>query len=144
MPRSTIVREAAFVEEAGPPFFCWHHHDAAAPARDLVAVLCPPIGSEYTRSHRSIRHLADRFAAAGIPAIRFDYHGTGDSPGNDLDPDRLAAWRANVVDACARARAWSGRSRVALVGVRLGGTIAALASDSGCVVSGLIAVTSIT
>ncbi len=44
-------------------------------------MLCAPIGSEYTRSHRSLRHLADRFARAGIPAVRFDYHGTGNSPG---------------------------------------------------------------
>ncbi len=91
-------------------------------------MICPPVGSEYTRSHRSLRHLADRLARAGVPALRFDYHGIGDSPGIDLDPDRLGAWKANIRTAIAQARALSGRERVCVVGVRLGATLAALAT----------------
>ena len=91
-------------------------------------MICPPVASEYTRSHRTLRHLCDGLAAAGIPALRFDYHGIGDSPGTDLDPDRLGTWRANIVDAIAHARALTGRERVYVVGLRLGATLAALAS----------------
>lgn len=130
MAPDRITREATYVQDGPWPFFAWRHVDPQAAPRDLVAVLCPPIGSEYTRSHRSVRHLADRFARAGIPAVRFDYHGTGNSPGTDLDPDRVEAWLANIREACRRAREWSGCSRVALVGVRLGGTLAALAAQS--------------
>jgi alpha/beta superfamily hydrolase len=125
-----LVREAAYAK-AGPwPFFAWHHADSHAEATGMVAVVCPPIGSEYTRSHRSLRHLADRLARAGIPAVRFDYHGTGNSPGTDMDPGRVEAWLANIRDACALARERSGCESVCLVGVRLGATLAALASAS--------------
>jgi dienelactone hydrolase len=60
--------------------------------------------------------------------LRFDYHGTGNSAGDDSDPDRVAAWIANVREACVRARAETDRTRVCLVGVRLGATLAALAT----------------
>jgi len=123
-----VRRGAAYVEEGSWPFFAWRHDDPGAPATGLVAVICAPIGSEYTRSHRSIRHLADRLARAGVPSMRFDYHGTGDSPGTDLDSDRVPAWLDNIRTACALARRWSGCERVVLVGVRLGATLAALAS----------------
>ena len=124
-----VERRALYVQEAGDTFFGWYHWSDAAAARDCVAVLCAPIGYEYTRAHRTLRHLADRLARQGIPALRFDYHGIGDSPGSDLDPARLAAWRANVKSAVCRARELSGRKRVCLVGVRLGATLAALVAS---------------
>ena len=108
--------------------FGWYHDAPDAAQADAVAVICPPAGSEYTRSHRTLRHLADRLAAAGIAALRFDYPGAGDSPGSDLDPDRIGAWRAGIAAAIRHARAVSGRERVHLVGVRLGATLAMLAS----------------
>jgi len=123
-----VVRQAAYVTEAAPAFFAWTHHAPDVAPRDAVAVICGPIGSEYTRSHRSLRHLADRLARAGIPAMRFDYHGTGNSPGTDLDPGRVPAWLDNIRAAADEARRWSGRGKVILLGVRLGGTLAALAS----------------
>ena len=121
-----IERRALFAPEPGDAFFGWYHWSDTAAPRDCVAVICPPIGYEYTRAHRTLRHLADRLARIGVPALRFDYHGIGDSPGSDLDPARLAAWRANVKTAVCRARELSGRKRVCLVGVRLGATLAAL------------------
>ena len=130
MEASSVIRHPAFLADAAPAFFAWTHHAPEAPPRGLVAVICGPIGSEYTRCHRSLRHLADRFARAGIPAVRFDYHGTGNSPGTDLDPGRVPAWLANIRDAAAYARRWSGCDRVVLVGVRLGGTLVALASEA--------------
>ncbi len=96
--------------------------------RDCVAVICPPLGHEYVHSHRSVRYLADTLARAGVPALRFDYHGTGDSPGTDLDPGRVTRWLADVRRAIDDARARSGRARVCLIGIRLGATLAALAS----------------
>ena len=128
MVHRDVVRRAAFVPDAASAFFAWTHHAPDVAPRDAVAVVCGPIGSEYTRSHRSLRHLADRLARAGIPAMRFDYHGTGNSPGTDLDPARVASWLANIRDAATEARRWSGREKVILLGVRLGGTLAAMAS----------------
>jgi len=124
---ATIRRTPSYIGTGDGALFAWYH-EVPVLRTDCVAVICPPVGSEYTRSHRSLRHLADRLARAGIPALRFDYHGAGDSPGTDLDPRRVEAWRANVLAAIAHARAVSGRARVFLVGVRLGATLAALAT----------------
>lgn len=123
-----MERQPLYIDGSGGAFFGWIHEDPTAEARDTVAVICAPGGYEYTRTHRTLRHLADRFARAGIPALRFDYHGTGNSAGEDSDPDRIATWIGNVRDACLRARAVTGRGRVCVVGVRLGATLAAVAS----------------
>jgi alpha-beta hydrolase superfamily lysophospholipase len=121
-------RQPLYIGDGADAAFGWLHTDEAAAARDCVAVLCPPVGHEYTRAHRTIRHLADRLAHRGIPALRFDYHGIGDSPGTDLDPDRVGRWLADIRAAVAKARELSGRPRVCLIGIRLGGTLAAMAT----------------
>jgi alpha-beta hydrolase superfamily lysophospholipase len=124
-----MKREPTYLEDERGSFFGWYHHADAIPARDLVAVICGPVGHEYTRAHRTLRHLADELAQRGIPALRFDYHGIGDSPGSDLDPDRLGVWQSNVRTAMRRACELSGRSRVCLIGVRLGATLAAMVTE---------------
>lgn len=132
----TIEREALYFDQSRTrngegPVFGWYHSTPSAGQSDYVAVLCGPIGHEYTRTHRTMRHLADRLAERGIPAVRFDYHGMGDSPGAELDGNRAAYWQSSIRAAIRQARALSGRSRVCLIGVRLGATMAALvASDT--------------
>ena len=106
--------------------FGWYHAASGVEPRDCVAVLCAPLGHEYTRAHRTLRHLADRLARAGIPTLRFDYPGIGDSPGTDLDPARVASWQAGIRAAIRQAQLLSGRTRVCVIGVRLGATLAAL------------------
>jgi alpha-beta hydrolase superfamily lysophospholipase len=124
-----INRRALYLGSGDEALFAWHHHAPRAIPRDCVAVLCGPIGPEYTRSHRTVRHLADRLAAAGIPAIRFDYQGCGDSAGDEASPDRLGAWRRSIAAAAWHARRLSGCSRVCLIGIRLGATLAALEAE---------------
>jgi alpha-beta hydrolase superfamily lysophospholipase len=126
--RRPLYFEQSRARGAEGPIFGWYHSTPAALQSDCAAVICGPLGHEYTRSHRTMRHLADRLAEAGIPALRFDYHGIGDSPGNELDPDRIAYWQASIRAAIRQARAISGRERVCLIGVRLGGLLAALAA----------------
>jgi alpha-beta hydrolase superfamily lysophospholipase len=132
----TIEREPLYFDQSRArggegPIFGWYHSTPSAGQSDCVAVICGPIGHEYTRTHRTMRHLADRLAERGIPAVRFDYHGTGDSPGAELDGDRALYWQSSIRAAIRQARALSGRSRVCLIGVRLGATMAALvASDT--------------
>jgi len=72
---TALARRALYLGSGDEALFAWHHVAPRAIPRDCVAVLCAPIGPEYTRSHRTLRHLADRFAAAGIAAVRFDYQG---------------------------------------------------------------------
>jgi alpha-beta hydrolase superfamily lysophospholipase len=111
------------------PIFGWYHATSAEIQTDCVAVICGPIGYEYTRSHRSIRHLADRLAERGVPAVRFDYHGLGDSPGHEVEGDRVTYWQSSVRAAIRQAKALSGRKRVCLIGVRLGASMAAMVAS---------------
>jgi pimeloyl-ACP methyl ester carboxylesterase len=91
-------------------------------------VFCNPLGYEELCAHRALRRWADAVADAGFPALRFDYDGTGNSAGSDTDPDRVSAWLASIEDAAAELRARSGVQHVVLLGVRLGGTLAAAAA----------------
>jgi alpha-beta hydrolase superfamily lysophospholipase len=87
-----------------------------------------------------MRHLAERAAVAGVPTLRFDYAGTGDSVGNDFDPDRLGAWVASIQAAADTLREKTGVTRLCLLGTRLGATLAALAIEARSDVVALIAI----
>jgi pimeloyl-ACP methyl ester carboxylesterase len=100
-------------------------HEPAPRTRDVGVVICNPIGDDYVRAHRSLRHLAERLVAAGFPVLRFDFHGTGDSAGDERDADRVAAWRRDVGLAIDHVKQQAGVERVAIVGLRFGATIAA-------------------
>ncbi|MBK5305577.1 MAG: alpha/beta hydrolase [Frankiaceae bacterium] len=85
-----------------------------------------PYGWDDLTSYRSRRAWALRLEAAGHPVLRFDWPGTGDSPGDPGDTDRLAAWRRATVAAARLLRDDLGCSRVAAVGIGIGGLIASL------------------
>ncbi len=111
---------------AARPLFGWYHAPAGDRARSGVA-LCQPLARDGLQAHYAIRRLAERLAAAGFAAVRFDYDGTGDSFGNSDDPDRVEAWLASVAAALDALRA-SGCARVGLAGMRIGATLAAEAA----------------
>lgn len=58
-------------------------------------LLCRPVGQEATRTAAMFRVLSDRLAREGCEAFTFDYHGTGDSPGEEADQS-LASWIDDV------------------------------------------------
>jgi hypothetical protein len=103
-------------------------HPADGPAAGERAVLlCNPFGQEAVRSHRLYRVIAERLSRRGLAVMRFDYHATGDSPGDDEAGD-LDGW---VDDARVALRELAGRSGardVVCVGARLGASLAARAS----------------
>jgi pimeloyl-ACP methyl ester carboxylesterase len=108
--------------------FGWLHRPPPEHKSDLGLVICNPFGYESLCSHRSVREFAESSAAAGFPTLRFDYLGTGDSA--DIHPraDQIEIWVANVIAAITELRASSGVTRVCLLGIRLGGLLAALAA----------------
>lgn len=115
---------------AGAWCFGWFHHAApGAPARGVAVVLCRPLGYEAMCSYPTFAQLAGTLAQAGFPALRFDYHGMGDSAGGCGEADRVEAWLDSIAAAVREAKALAGVSRVALVGVRLGATLAACAAS---------------
>ncbi|MDE2593445.1 MAG: hypothetical protein KGL57_04340 [Burkholderiales bacterium] len=111
----------------GQQLFGALHAQNMAPAR-LGVLLCNPLGQEAVRIHRFYRVLADRLAQAGIPTLRFDYYGTGDADGDDLDGD-LTRWCADIGLAQQALLQRIACQQVAWFGARLGGTLAAMASS---------------
>lgn len=90
-------------------------------------VLCNPFGHEALWLHRATRELAERLAARGVPVLRFDYRGTGDS----VDGETLlrpSDWASEIVEAIAYLKSVTAIEQVSLAGFRLGATVAALAA----------------
>jgi dienelactone hydrolase len=129
--------EPLYIGSPERPWFVWQHRPAGQ-AGDTALVIVPPFGHEAISAHRALRHLAQRAASAGVTAYRVDLDGTGDSAGDDLDPDRVNAWLASILGAVDAARA-SGATRVVLAGVRLGAALAVQAA-SRADVAGVIAI----
>jgi hypothetical protein len=103
---------------------------AAAPGTPLygrAVLLCNPFGQEAVRSHRVFRVMADRFARAGAATLRFDYHGTGESDGDDEEIS-IERWTDDVESADLELRRRSGCTDVCWMGLRLGASVAAIAS----------------
>lgn len=86
-------------------------------------LIAPPLAYEYFNSHATLKTLADRLAARGYTVVRFDYRGTGDSAGAAWDLDRVTCWRQSVSDV-AQAMRDAGCTRLHVVGLRLGATLA--------------------
>ncbi|HEY0231914.1 MAG TPA: hypothetical protein VGC55_11730, partial [Dokdonella sp.] len=135
---SIAAAEAGYFGPAARPRFGWLHRSAAA-ATGAGLVIVPPFGYEAVCAQRSLRHLAEQAAGAGIASVRFDLDGSGDSAGDDLDPDRLGHWLASIDDACALVRS-AGADRVVLAGVRLGAILAVLAAARRGDVAGVVAI----
>lgn len=105
------------------PLFGWLHLPRDRTVRGGV-VLCQPLGIEAICVYYTYRLLADRLAEQGLAVLRFDYDGTGDSTGQETDPDRVEAWLSSVT-AAADVLVGAGVSDIGLVGVRIGGLFAA-------------------
>lgn len=100
-------------------------------------VLCGPGGVEESWTYATFRSLAERLAERGVPVLRFDYHGQGDSSGDDRSPGRVQAWKDSIAFAIDELVARSGVTRVSLFGLRLGATLAATVAAERGDVAGL-------
>ena len=95
-----------------------------------AVLLCNPFGEEATRAHRVYRVLATQLERVGYPVLRFDYAGTGDSMGDSGDAS-IGGWISDIREATQELMSTTGARRPVAVGLRLGGTLAALASSDG-------------
>jgi dienelactone hydrolase len=135
------VDVAPFVIEG---LFGWLHAPKAGARRDLAVLICPALAYDALDSYHSLRVLADGIAEAGYPAMRFNYPGTGDScdiadwkgVGEPREP--WTVWLDSIRFAARKLREMTGVTTVALCGVRIGATLAALAAESIPEVAGII------
>jgi alpha-beta hydrolase superfamily lysophospholipase len=101
-------------------------YDPPAGGGEHGAVLCAPWGQEYLRAHQSLRQLARMLAREGIHAFRFDYFGTGDSDGGDLDGS-IHDWVTDTSAAIDELKDTAGLRTVSVIGLRLGAVVSARA-----------------
>jgi uncharacterized protein len=92
-----------------------------------AVLLCNPFGDEAVRAHRIYRILATQLEHNGYPTLRFDYRGTGDSMGESGDVS-IAGCLDDIALAARELTAATGAPKLVAIGLRLGGTLAALAS----------------
>jgi uncharacterized protein len=103
-------------------------HLPRATPRDRGVVLCHPFGHEAIQFHRALGQLAQLLAGAGFAVLRFDAFGCGDSAGRS-DELRLAGWLDDIARAVDELRARQPAVQgIDLAGLRLGGTLAAVAA----------------
>lgn len=105
-------------------FAAFHPATASAQAPRLAVLLCSPFGAEDLSAHRGWRGLAQQLADVGLPCLRFDWPGQGDSCPLLTEEDQLPAWLQAAHLAIDWLKVNAGVQRVALVGVRLGALLA--------------------
>ena len=118
-----------WLDSESTPVYCCLHVSSEQKHNSIGVVICSPLGFEYTHSHRTLRHLADQLASSGVPALRFDYHGCGDSDADLRAAGRIEKTQENIDSAIKQLKQATGVTQVCLIGIRLGGTLAALYAE---------------
>ena len=116
------MHEAFFFGPSNQQLFANYHPAVRGDGR-MLTVICPPLFSEYMRSHSMLRELAISLAEGGQHVLRLDYRGTGDSFG-DLIEVGVSDWVEDIELAVREGRELSGNSVVRLLGVRAGALLA--------------------
>ncbi len=134
---SAIGTSAYFFGSREEPLFGMHYAPSGELSRPGAVLLCPPLGWEYMRTHWALRRLARLLAAAGLHVLRFDYFATGDSAGR-AGAGSIDRWIADIGAAAEELQTVAGDDRLAVVGVRLGATLAAEACAGGLAAAQLV------
>jgi uncharacterized protein len=111
-----------FFGTAARPLYGVYHPPKGAAGEKVGVVLCYPIHVEYMRAHRAFRQLTSLLTRRGMHVLRFDYHGTGDS-GGDESEGTLEGWTGDVGSAIDELKETAGLSTVTVVGLRLGAAL---------------------
>jgi alpha-beta hydrolase superfamily lysophospholipase len=89
----------------------------APSAASIGVVLVAPLLHEQPRSRRFVTEVASQLAESGLSCLRFDFHGTGDSPGAGEEVD-FASMADDLKVATAALRFHAGVEQVALLAWR--------------------------
>lgn len=125
-PAEAAVEEPFFFDLDGEQLFGFLHRPQASPRGGIV--LCHALAEEKLWSHRVYVTFAREAAAAGYAVLRFDMRGEGDSS-RDFEGSDIETRVADVLRAARELRQKiPGLPSLALLGHRLGGSIAASAA----------------
>jgi pimeloyl-ACP methyl ester carboxylesterase len=106
------------------------HTPQAGRWRRTAVLMLPMFGLEDECSYRSRRVWARTLCEAGFPTVRIDLPGTEDSVGPTLAGDRARSWLETVRATSRWLRRAAAVDRLAVLGVGLGGLLAAQAASS--------------
>lgn len=118
-------------------------HLPAGEAAGPAVVLCNAFGEERKSSALAMARLARAAAGAGFPSLRFDYYGCGDSEGDFVEAT-VRSRLDDIVHAAGFLRERTGAEEVCLLGLRLGGTLAARAAEELADCAGLVLIEPVT
>ncbi len=93
-------------------------------------ILFGPYGTEALTTRYSLARLSARLAERGHAVLRFDLPGTGDSLGDWNDIDMMSAWMDAGRTAVEQLKIWCKVEAITLIGLRVGGTVAAQVAQS--------------
>lgn len=105
------------------------YHPPAAGYSQKAFLLCNPAGQEAIRVYRCYRELALRLSQAGAHVFRFDYSGCGNSWG-DAGDGSIATWLQDIRAAAVELTDTAAAHQLSVIGFRMGGTLACVASAS--------------
>jgi len=97
--------------------------------KDCGIVFCAPFAEEKLWSQRVWVSFARELAEEGYAVLRFDYMGHGDSEG-DFEDSTIETRLSDIAKSVEVLRKKTGVSRVGLLGLRLGATLAAISAEN--------------
>ena len=120
--------EPAYIPRGNERIFGVHYRPQSNIKSQSHAILfCPPLGHEYSRSHRNLQQLALHLGQAGFDSFRFDYVGTGNSSASSkksLESDYI-----NDIKAAANyIREQSQCQKLSIIAMRMGTPLAVSAN----------------
>ncbi len=117
-----------FSNQSEKQLFAYHHFVENNTATKAGVVFCHPFGEEKHRSYRALVKFSRHLASNGIPSLRFDMMGAGDSDGELIEAS-VNSCVTDVSDAVTQLIRKHNVEQVILIGLRFGATIAALVAE---------------
>jgi dienelactone hydrolase len=129
---------AIYLDGGREPVFGQLHAPDKGAERDTAVLMVPPFGWDDVCSYRSRRDWAEQLAGAGYVTLRMELPGTGDSGGSLEDSDLLGAWIESVSNAARWLSLAPNTTRVAAIGIGMGGLLSCAALAAGAPIEELV------
>ena len=130
------MEEPFFFDYKGIRLFAISHRPEV-PGANIGIIFCHPYGEQKQLSYPVFVRFARELARNGFSVLRFDHRGYGDSQG-DVEDSTVETQVEETLAALQLCKERLRVERVALLGLRFGGTVAALAAERDSSIAGLI------